>query len=219
MRKIIVASLFILIAIYMTFNYPLNDHKVSQIITIGEMKYIDEKNLSKKLNELIGKKIYDIELRYLKKEIEKDPWIKFAQVSIEKPDSLIVKVMEFDPIYIWNNKFYIDKDGSTITIDKYYIKNILKLNSNISNQNEMYKAYMQIQNILSKINLKINEIDQDLETLKIVTNKYNFYVNFTIFERKLIEFVGIYDQFSSKSERLKKVKNIDLRYPTGFAVQ
>ena len=127
--------------------------------------------------------------------------------------------MEFDPIYIWNNKFYIDKDGSTITIDKYYIKNILKLNSNISNQNEMYKAYMQIQNILSKINLKINEIDQDLETLKIVTNKYNFYVNFTIFERKLIEFVGIYDQFSSKSERLKKVKNIDLRYPTGFAVQ
>ena len=39
-----------------------------------------------------------------------------------------------------------------------------------------------------------------------------------MFERKLTEFISIYDQFLSQPEQVKKVKNIDLRYPTGFAV-
>ena len=46
------------------------------------------------LNQFIGKKIYDIDLRLLKNEIEKDLWIKYAQVSIEKPTTLIIKVIE-----------------------------------------------------------------------------------------------------------------------------
>ena len=44
------------------------------------------------------------------------------------------------------------------------------------------------------------------------------FVNFDDFERKLREFVSIYDQFLSKSKKIQGIKNIDLRYPTGFAV-
>ena len=62
------------------------------------------------------------------------------------------------------------------------------------------------------INLNINAVERDLDTLKIFTQRYNFYVSFSMFERKLIEFVSIYDQFSSKSEKLTKVKNIDLKH-------
>ena len=203
---------------YFNLNYSYNDDKVSEVITIGDIYYANEKNLTKKLNQFIGKKIYDIDLRLLKNEIEKDLWIKYAQVSIEKPTTLIIKVIEYDPIYLWNNKVYVDKEGSKINIDRYNMKRILKLNSNIGGHDEMYKVYLTTQEILSMINLNINAVERDLDTLKIFTQRYNFYVSFSMFERKLIEFVSIYDQFSSKSEKLKKVKNIDLRYPTGFAV-
>tara|TARA_Y100000748_G_C15226610_1_gene383383 strand:- start:1 stop:618 length:618 start_codon:yes stop_codon:yes gene_type:complete len=204
---------------YFNLNYSYNDDKVSEVITIGDIYYANEKNLTKKLNQFIGKKIYDIDLRLLKNEIEKDLWIKYAQVSIEKPTTLIIKVIEYDPIYLWNNKVYVDKEGSKINIDRYNMKRILKLNSNIGGHDEMYKVYLTTQEILSMINLNINAVERDLDTLKIFTQRYNFYVSFGMFERKLIEFVSIYDQFSSKSEKLKKVKNIDLRYPTGFAVE
>ena len=220
MRKIIIfISLFILVVLYFTFDYSSNDNRVSQVITVGDMKHVNEDNLSKKLNQLIGKKIYDINLRFLKSDIEKDMWIKFAQVSIEKPDTLIIKIIEYKPIYIWNDVVYVDEQGIRINIDKYHVKDILKLTSNIGDHNEMYTEYLKINKLLSLINLNINEVDRDLDTLKIVTQKYNFIVNFAVFERKLTEFVSIYDQFSSKSERLGKVKNIDLRYPTGFAVE
>lgn len=204
---------------YFNLNYSYNDEKVSEVITIGDIYHANEKKLTKKLNQFIGKKIYDIDLRLLKNEIEKDLWIKYAQVSIEKPTTLIIKVIEYDPIYLWNNTVYVDKEGSKINIDRYHMKRILKLNSNISEHDEMYKVYLTTQEILSMINLNINAVERDLDTLKIFTQRYNFYVSFSMFERKLIEFVSIYDQFSSKSEKLKKVKNIDLRYPTGFAVE
>ena len=82
----------------------------------------------------------------------------------------------------------------------------------------MYKLYIEAQNILSQININITEIDHDLNTLDIITTRYRFFVNFDDFERKLREFVGIYDQFLSKSKKIQGIKNIDLRYPTGFAV-
>ena len=68
------------------------------------------------------------------------------------------------------------------------------------------------------ININITDISHDFNTLEIITTRYRFFVNFDDFERKLREFVGIYDQFLSKSKKIQGIKNIDLRYPTGFAV-
>jgi len=44
-------------------------------------------------------------------------------------------------------------------------------------------------------------------------------VNHDALERKLTEFTTIYDQFISSIKNNFDPKNIDLRYPTGFAVQ
>ena len=158
-------------------------------------------------------------MRSLKITIEDDPWIQSAQVSIQKPDTLIIKLTEFQALYIWNNNFYINKNGIQIKIKKKLNTNLLKLNSNISSSKDMYILFTESQDILSNINLNILRIDRDLDTLEIYTNKYKFLVSFVIFKRKLREFTSIYDQFSSKSKVLKNIKNIDLRYPTGFAVQ
>ncbi len=220
MRNIItIVTLFFLVTMYLSFNYFYDNNQISEIIRVGDIHHANEKDLSKKLNALIGKEIYDLDLRLLKREIEKDLWIKYAQVSVEKPETLIVKVIEYNPIYLWNNEVYVDEQGSKINMHGYHLQNILKLNSNIGEHVEMHKIYLKTKEILSNINLNVHEIDRDLNTLKIITQKYNFFVNFNMFERKLTEFISIYDQFLSQPEQVKKVKNIDLRYPTGFAVE
>ena len=152
------------------------------------------------------------------KDIETDFWIESAQITIEKPETLIVSIIEFEPIYIWNKTTYVNKEGKQIKRNNTFIKNLLKLNSKTSQSDDMYKLYIEAQNILSQININITEIDHDLNTLDIITTRYRFFVNFDDFERKLREFVGIYDQFLSKSKKIQGIKNIDLRYPTGFAV-
>ena len=218
--KNILFFIFIIISLTLFVNFKsiFSSDKVSEVILVGNLQYSNEKLLSKKINNFIGKNIYGINLRELKKDIEKDFWIESAQITIEKPDSLIVNIIEFEPIYIWNERTYVNKEGKQIKRNNTFIKNLLKLNSKTSQAEDMYKLYTEAQNILSQININIIQIDHDLNTLDISTTRYRFFVNFDDFERKLREFVGIYDQFLSKSKKVQSIKNIDLRYPTGFAV-
>ena len=218
--KNILFFIFIVVSLTLFVNLKsiFNSDKVSEVILMGNLQYSNEKLLSKKINNFIGKNIYDINLRELKKDIETDFWVESAQITIEKPETLIVSIKEFEPIYIWNKTTYVNKEGKQIKRNNTFIKNLLKLNSKTSQPDDMYKLYIEAQNILSQININITEIGHDLNTLDITTTRYRFFVNFDDFERKLREFVGIYDQFLSKSKKIQGIKNIDLRYPTGFAV-
>ena len=218
--KNILFFIFIIISLTLFVNFKsiFSSDKVSEVILVGNLQYSNEKLISKKLNNFIGKDIFDIDLRELKKNIETDLWIESAQITIEKPETLIVNIIEFEPVYIWNKKTYVNKQGLQLKRNDTFIKNLLKLNSETSKSDEMYKLYIEAQNILSMININITEISHDFNTLEIITTRYRFFVNFDDFERKLREFVSIYDQFLSKSKKIQGIKNIDLRYPTGFAV-
>ena len=219
--KNIILLIFSLIIIFLLVSYNsfFNDQKVKEIVMIGDLNHVNNKKISNTLNKLIGEKLYQVSLIAIKKELEEDPWLDTAQVIIRKPDTLVVRLTEFSPIYLWNNKSYIDKNGNKMIPRSYPIKKILKLSSNVSSSNEAHNLYQDIQDILSKINLNVVEIHQDLDLVKIKTDKYNFIANHDVMERKLTEFTAIYDQFSSNIKNNFDPKNIDLRYPTGFAVQ
>ena len=219
--KNIILLIFSLIIVFILVSYDsfFNDQKVKEIVMIGNLNYANNKKISSTLNKLIGEKLYKVSLTDIKEELEEDPWLDTAQVIIRKPDVLVVRLIEFSPIYLWNDKVYIDKNGNKMIPRSYPIKKILKLRSNVSSSNEAHNLYQDIQDILSKINLNVVEIHQDLDLVKIKTDKYNFTVNHDVVERKLTEFTAIYDQFTSNIKNNFDPKNIDLRYPTGFAVQ
>ena len=205
--------------ILVSYDSFFNDQKVKEIVMIGNLNHANNKKISSTLNKLIGEKLYQVSLTDIKEELEEDPWLDTAQVIIRKPDVLVVRLIEFSPIYLWNDKVYIDKNGNKMIPQSYPIKKILKLRSNVSSSNEAHNLYQDIQDILSKINLNVVAIHRDLDLLKIKTDKYNFIVKHDVVERKLTEFTDIYDQFSSNIKNNFDPKNIDLRYPTGFAVQ
>ena len=219
--KNIILLIFSLMIFFILVSYDsfFNDQKVKEIVMMGNLNHANDKKISNTLNKLIGEKLYQVSLTDIKEKLEEDPWLDTAQVIIRKPDVLVVRLIEFSPIYLWNDKVYIDKNGNKMIPRSYPIKKILKLRSNVSSSNEAHNLYQDIQDILSKINLNVVEIHQDLDLVKIKTDKYNFTVNHDVVERKLTEFTAIYDQFTSNIKNNFDPKNIDLRYPTGFAVQ
>jgi cell division septal protein FtsQ len=219
--KNIILLIFSLLVVFLLVFYDsfFSDQKIKEIVMIGNPNYVNNKKISSTLNKLIGQKLYQVSLTAIKRELEEDPWLDTAQVIIRKPDILVVRLTEFSPIYLWNNKVYIDKNGNKMIPRSYPIKKILKLSSNVSSPNEVYNLYRVIQDILAKININVLEIHQDLELIKIRTDKYNFIANHDVMERKLTEFTDIYEQFSLNIKNNLAPKNIDLRYPTGFAVQ
>ena len=220
MKKILILfSLFILFI--SAYNYPIffGTNPVKHIFKEGTFEYSNQSRIDDILKNYISKEIYQINLRKLKNQIEEDPWIKNVQIILDPPNRITVKITEFKPLFLWNNLSYVDKEGFTIEIGKYLIENILEISSGQDDKAYMHDLYLNLQKILSEIDINIIKLSKDNDMMIILTSKYRFFVRHADYESKLKEFLSVYDQFLLTQKSGKIRKNIDLRYPTGFAVQ
>ena len=220
MKKILILfSLFILFI--SAYNYPIffGTNPVKHIFKEGTFEYSNQSRIDDILKNYISKEIYQINLRKLKNQIEEDPWIKNVQIILDPPNRITVKITEFKPLFLWNNLSYVDKEGFTIEIGKYLIENILEISSGQDDKVYMYDLYLNLQKILSEIDINVIKLSKDNDMMIILTSKYRFFVRHTDYKSKLKEFLSVYDQFLLTQKSGKIRKNIDLRYPTGFAVQ
>jgi cell division protein FtsQ len=220
MKKILILfSLFILFI--SAYNYPIffGTNPVKHIFKEGTFEYSNQSRIDDILKNYISKEIYQINLRKLKNQIEEDPWIKNVQIILDPPNRITVKITEFKPLFLWNNLSYVDKEGFTIEIGKYLIENILEISSRQDDKVYMHDLYLNLQKILSEIDINVIKLSKDNDMMIILTSKYRFFVRHADYESKLKEFLFVYDQFLLTQKSGKIRKNIDLRYPTGFAVQ
>ena len=220
MKRILIFFTFLFI-IFSIYNYDIffKSNTVKEIVTEGNSVYLDQKLLNKNLSDLIGTEIYSINLRELKTQLERDPWIKSAQIIIDSPNILVVKIIERKPMFLWNRQQYVDDEGILFKPDELNLKNILIIESSSDNHQFMYKLYKDLKILFSKIDLIINKINKDDDMLIISTSKYKFFVRYSMYQIKIEEFITVYNQFLNSKMTKKGVQNIDLRYPTGFAVQ
>ena len=218
-RILIFFGLFILFISF--YNYPIffGTNPVKHIFKEGIFEYSNEFRIDNILKNYISEEIYQIDLRRLKSQIEEDPWIKNAQIIIDPPHKITVKISEFKPLFLWNNLSYVDKEGFAIKTEKYPIKTILEISSSQDDKIYMHNLYLNLQVMLSEIDINVIKLSKDNEMLVILTSEYRFLVRHTDYESKLREFISVYDQFLLTQKPGKIKKNIDLRYPTGFAVQ
>ncbi|MBT7237131.1 MAG: FtsQ-type POTRA domain-containing protein [Gammaproteobacteria bacterium] len=219
--RIILIFLALLILLLGTYNYPVffGSNPVKHIYKEGTFEHSNESRVDTILKTYISHEIYEINLRELKNLLEEDPWIKNAQIILSPPDMINARISEFEPLFLWNNSLYIDDTGSSIPVNNYYVKDILKISSTKDDQISMYNLYLSIQEIFTSIDITIIELSKDDEMLIILTSGYRFFVRYSDYDLKLKEFTSVYDQFLLTQKSRKIRKNIDLRYPTGFAVQ
>ena len=194
---------------------------VSTVDTVdieGEFNLSDEKLITERAKLFIGKNIYNIDLRHYKNEFEKIPWIKYSQISINPPSNLTVKIIEHNPMFLWNEQIYVNSEMQTFTTPNLPIKNILRLASNNYSYVEMYNLFKSLQSFLSDINEIVIALSKQDDMLEIKSENLSFVVRHSRYREKIKEFVSIYPNFKSKLNKRKKI-HIDLRYPTGFAVR
>ena len=194
---------------------------VSTVDTVdieGEFNLSDEKLITERAKLFIGKNIYNIDLRHYKNEFEKIPWIKYSQISINPPSNLTVKIIEHNPMFLWNEQIYVNSEMQTFTTPNLPIKNILRLASNNYSYEEMYNLFKSVQSFLLDINETIIALSKHDDMLEIKSENLTFIVRHSRYREKIREFVSIYPDFESKLNKRKKI-HIDLRYPTGFAVR
>ena len=213
--KILIAVLAI---IFLYFNYHnlIGTYPIKEVKLKGEFIYVDEDKLYQKLNLFIGKDLMHVDLIDIKKNIEKNDWIKSSLIERQFPDTLAIELFEYKPFLLWNEESFIDDEGKKFVVEKTISIDLPSIKSNTISYEKMYSLYIELSNLLNKIDLKISAIAHAGDMLKIRTNKYKFLVRYSDSSQKFDEFINVYEQFRDTSK--KNIKTIDLRYSTGFAV-
>ena len=92
------------------------------------------------LKNYISKEIYQINLRKLKSQMEEDPWIKSAQIILDPPNRIMVKIAEFKPLFLMEQHVsYVDEEGFTVEIGKDLIEDIVEISSGEDDRVYMYR--------------------------------------------------------------------------------
>ncbi len=211
--------LFCITIIIVYFSYQGDFISTVDTVEIeGEFNFSDEELITERAKLFLGKNIYNINLRHHKNEFQKIPWIKYSQISINPPSNLTVKIIEHNPLFLWNEKIYVNSEMHSFITPNLPIKNILRLSSNNYNHEEMYDLFQSVQSFLLDINEVIIALSKQDDMLEIKSENLTFIVRHSRYREKIREFVSIYPDFKSKLNKRKKI-HIDLRYPTGFAVR
>ena len=213
--KILIAVLAI---IFLYFNYHnlIGTYPIKEVKLKGEFVYVDEDKLYQKQNLFNGKDLMHVDLIDIKKNIEKNDWIKSSLIERQFPDTLAIELFEYKPFLLWNEESFIDNEGKKFVVEKTISIDLPSIKSNTISYEKMYSLYIELSNLLNKIDLKILSIAHAGDMLKIRTDKYKFLVRYSDSSQKFDEFINVYEQFRDTSK--KNIKTIDLRYSTGFAV-
>lgn len=197
---------------------------ISEFKITGNIKYTKKKDildLFEKLNNLDLFIVKDI--KKIKIEIEKIPWIKQAKVKQCWQNRIEINLVEYIPIGIWNNLFLIDSDGNVFKIPKR-IKinyNLPKLYGPDGSEKILINWFNNIEKKMLNNNLKIKLLYLNRSYSLYLVSKDNILIKLgrdNITER-LKKFVKIYPKLIKKIKDIKKnIKYVDLRYYEGLAV-
>ena len=215
-NKILYIFIFSLLGIYSYKYFIFNNYIVQEIIIENQSKRSDMRKIKNELSHAFEKPLNNLNLRNIKERIESIEWIKRAQVNFDRPNILKIKFHEYNPIYIYNQKYYIDEDKSIFELSGKPL-DILKLSSNTYSHNSMYELYKNIKLILDNTNQDITAISKKNDMLSINLDNMIINVRYSNYEKKLQEFISVYPELIEIYN--KKYIKIDMRYPTGFAVE
>tara|TARA_B100001057_G_scaffold36720_1_gene33223 strand:- start:2585 stop:3238 length:654 start_codon:yes stop_codon:yes gene_type:complete len=216
-----VRLLFLIIISSAIFHYLKHDLfflEVKDIEINGDLQYADITRIREEALKMMGEKNYDIDLREKKKKFEEIAWVKNSQISFMPPDKLQIFIIEHKPLYIWNDRNYVNLEKDIFYTENLPVDRILRLSSNDFDHLQMYDLFESIQSVLIDEDLIVREISKQSDIIVIRTDDIQITVKHSRYFDKINELTSVFPELVKKMPNKKKLR-IDLRYPTGFAVQ
>lgn len=200
-------------------NNPEN-MPISQINIQGGMKYIKDVDLRAVVEKYTKTNLYLLDVDALETDLEAQPWVRGISLRTVWPSQLIVEVEEQHPIAFWGDDRLMNQFGEIFTAKLPTMKGVLpRLYSPDENGHAMGERYVQVLGWLRGLPLEIAELTEDEHgmwnmklrngPLVLIGNKDQ--------ERRIQRFrVGFQQELANK---LGNIRQIDLRYTNGFAVE
>lgn len=225
MKAVVLGGVFASVAAALVWFDPqskiaqLTHRPINAIQIEGSFRYLSKNATEEAVGQLVSGSFLDLDINQLKDELELNPWIDSVAVTREWPDKLIVKVVEQQPIARWGEKGFLNMRGDIVHVEKTTkIDALPSFSGADSHARQIMQQYVSMGKLLAQSELELAAIDLDSTLAWTLTLDSG--ITIKLGREKVWEKLQylVVAKNGALGENFAKVRNIDMRYPGGFAV-
>lgn len=215
-------------------RWLLDPHTLPISAYISGNQQVSTVELQKIMAPYLTGGFFYINLSAIQRAILTIPWVKQVKIQRLFPDSLFVKIEEYQPVAFWNDDTLLDAQGDVFVGVKPTQSLPLLTAPTTVTAKTVLAHYQQLQPLLRAKNLQIQQFGCNTRQawFMILENNIHLLLGRDNIRARLQRFMKVYDQFKSSVFSLceqhsitclqpgnRNFIRIDLRYTNGMAVR
>jgi cell division protein FtsQ len=195
------------------------DLDIAEVIVDGSFVYSDPMKLQLEIEKKLKSDFLRLSLESIRQALLEEPW--YQSVSVERvwPATLKVRVVEHQPIAVWNGEGFINRSGDVVYVDNIEVlEHLPGLNGKNNQAYKITERYLTMSKLLNRQGLYITSmsVDKSGDWSLELNEQFDVKLGQKNISDRLDKFLGLYT--SSLVSKRKYVDSIDMRYRSGAAV-
>lgn len=186
----------------------------------GEFRFLDVQAIHAQIEQQREDGFVRVNLRQIKKQIEKVAWVESVSISRVWPDGIAIKIKEQKPIARWGDTGFINQYGDIVNalqVDE--LSHLPVLFGAEKQSGEITRTYLEVAELLAAkgVNLRGLYVDEKRSWTLHLNNDIEIILGREDVIQKLRNFVYVYEK--KLQQHASEIARIDLRYRSGLAVR
>ncbi|MBT5030914.1 MAG: FtsQ-type POTRA domain-containing protein, partial [Proteobacteria bacterium] len=89
---------------------------VDRLVIKGSFKHFDPATLQPKIEALLGRNFFTLDLATIKSVVDSQPWVERSEVRRQWPDTLSIEIVESVPVMRWKTAGWLTVDGRIVEL-------------------------------------------------------------------------------------------------------
>lgn len=193
---------------------------IQKIRVQGALVHVNEAMLRNSVVDKVQGGYFNIDVAFLRKTVEQLPWVQSAAVRRVWPDTVVISVVEQQPLATWAKGGLVNIDGQVFvpdTSDEF--KHLPVFSAPVGMQHSVTELYRDLSAQLTPLDLHIVSLQLD-ERRAVQLQLHNGIELMLGREERLVRlqrFVKVYNK--ALLHHAMRIRRVDLRYSNGMAVQ
>lgn len=203
---------------------PYADRPIARISVQGDLAYVSQQAVQRRIAPFIEASFFSVDLRGMREELERMPWIAHAEVRRVWPDQIDVRLEEQLPIARWGDEALLNNQGQAFApqeLDNY--QHLPQLSGPKRAQTKVMQQYQMLSQLLRPMGFTVVGLqlrERGSWFLSATENASGQRIDILLGRDHVVEkmrrFAAIYER--ELKDQSAKIARIDLRYANGLAV-
>jgi len=196
-------------------NFPIEHVEIK-----ASFQHVDREKIQSIISESMSEGFFTLSVADLHLALQQLPWVKQAEVKRVWPNTLAVRILEYQPIVRWGHAGLVSNEGALFYPPYATLpKELPVLRGPVTLVPQILQGYRQMQQQFDQRGLLIEEVDVSprLAWRVKLKNGTLLAVGRDQQHEHIRRFLAVWPELKKRFK--KKISYIDLRYPNGIAVQ